>query len=972
MGLVELPELLERERELEAVASALSGVDEGMGRFLAFDGEPGIGKSALLREVIARAGARHVRVLSARATPIEQNVPFGVALQLFAPVLEDASEAERERLLAGPAGLAQSLLSGGEAEGAGSLQGLRWLVTRLARPRRLAIAVDDVQWCDAPSLRLLHALAPGIEELPLLVAVTHRPDAGADLERLAAGLAALPGVLTLRPARLSSAASATVVRGVMERAEPGFCEACAQASGGNPYLLGELLSSLRDAGHAGLAADAQTVAVVVPHTVAATALVRIARLGDRALHLAQAVAVLGDGAPLGLAAALAAQAAGEDGDTPHAVAAETADALAAIGVLAPGLPLRFAHPLLAAAVHSDMPAVARQLAHARAALALARTGAPATAVAAHILLGPRPFDEGERVALLTAGQEALARDDPLAAERLLAPLLEQPLSAEAHRAAETGLALAEAAAGRSTALQRLQRAVLDERDPAARARPLRAMCRLHFARGELKAAAACAREAHAVVGADHPLADTLLAERFAISAFQPEAVEPDVVRLRMQMLERALAGELPEHPATLAHFVTFNAIRGRPAAVVAKLWDAAFDPAARVAPEWDGLTLVFLASAAVYIEDAPRGERAIAEVERLAIARGAALVWSQARHWRGELRLRQGRLDEAVADAHDALDLAHDGWSFVASRTAGLLVRGHVARGDLPAARRAAHAVTDAEARETMFFGLFGQAALGELLLAEGRPGEALAALVAAGEGLAGRNISNAAILPWRPQAVMAAMALGDHGRAAALAADELEEAHRIGLPGRIGAALRAQALATVDVDQRAALLVEAIAALEPAIDRLELAGALADLGALHARRGRIDDAREPLVRAGELAQQCGAQPLAARAQAALAAIGVRARNAADRDQLTPSERQIAQLAAEGMTNRQIAGRLVLTPKTVEWHLTRAYAKLGISSAAGSSRRSAAPPAEPPRRHRAVTAAGRHRRRAAVSAASIR
>jgi hypothetical protein len=166
--------------------------------------------------------------------------------------------------------------------------------------------------------------------------------------------------------------------------------------------------------------------------------------------------------------------------------------------------------------------------------------------------------------------------------------------------------------------------------------------------------------------------------------------------------------------------------------------------------------------------------------------------------------VRQGRLDEAVAEAHDALDLAHDGWSFVASRTAGLLVRGHVARGDLPAARRAAQAVTDAQARETMFFGLFGQAALGELLLAEGRSGEALAPLVAAGEGLAGRNISNAAILPWRPQAVMAAMALGDHGRAAALAADELEEARRIGLPGRIGAALRAQALATVDVEQRA------------------------------------------------------------------------------------------------------------------------------------------------------------------------
>jgi DNA-binding CsgD family transcriptional regulator len=94
-----------------------------------------------------------------------------------------------------------------------------------------------------------------------------------------------------------------------------------------------------------------------------------------------------------------------------------------------------------------------------------------------------------------------------------------------------------------------------------------------------------------------------------------------------------------------------------------------------------------------------------------------------------------------------------------------------------------------------------------------------------------------------------------------------------------------------------------------------------------------MTEARGPLVRAGELARACGAVPLAARVEAALAATGVRQRGVgADRDELTATERQIAQLAAEGMTNRQIAGRLVVTPKTVEWHLTHAYAKLGVTS----------------------------------------
>lgn len=226
MGRVEWPPLVEREAELGAIDAAVARVDEGVGAFLLFDGEPGIGKSALLHELIKGARARHVKVLSARGTPIEQDVPFGVELQLFAPVLEAASAQERERLLAGPAALAASLLSGGEAQGAGSLQGLRWLAVRLARPRRLAIAVDDVQWCDTPSLRLLHALAPGLEDLPLVIAVTHRPEAAADPDGLAARLGGLPQIRTLQPAALSGRASSIVVRSVIARAEPRFCAAC--------------------------------------------------------------------------------------------------------------------------------------------------------------------------------------------------------------------------------------------------------------------------------------------------------------------------------------------------------------------------------------------------------------------------------------------------------------------------------------------------------------------------------------------------------------------------------------------------------------------------------------------------------------------------------------------------------------------------------------------------------------------------
>jgi predicted ATPase len=111
--------LIEREHERQAIDAAVAGIDEGTGVLLLIDGPPGIGKSALLHELIERAHAGHVRVLSARATPIEQDVAFGVALQLFAPVVKGVSTAERERLLSGPAALAESLLSGGKTRGPG-------------------------------------------------------------------------------------------------------------------------------------------------------------------------------------------------------------------------------------------------------------------------------------------------------------------------------------------------------------------------------------------------------------------------------------------------------------------------------------------------------------------------------------------------------------------------------------------------------------------------------------------------------------------------------------------------------------------------------------------------------------------------------------------------------------------------------------------------------------------------------------
>ena len=126
--------------------------------------------------------------------------------------------------------------------------------------------------------------------------------------------------------------------------------------------------------------------------------------------------------------------------------------------------------------------------------------------------------------------------------------------------------------------------------------------------------------------------------------------------------------------------------------------------------------------------------------------------------------------------------------------------------------------------------------------------------------------------------------------------------------------------------------LRESVAALDGSPALLERARSLAELGAALRRAGERAAARDPLARALELAVRCGARPLAARARDELKAAGARPRRPwrTGVDALTPSELRVARLAAEGRSNREIAGELYVTLKAIEGHLARAYAKLGI------------------------------------------
>ena len=187
--------------------------------------------------------------------------------------------------------------------------------------------------------------------------------------------------------------------------------------------------------------------------------------------------------------------------------------------------------------------------------------------------------------------------------------------------------------------------------------------------------------------------------------------------------------------------------------------------------------------------------------------------------------------------------------------------------------------------------------------------------------------------LPWRSAAALAQLALGDRESAERHAEEELELAGAFGAPRALGVAKHAAGV-VAGGDRGALLLREAIEAFERGEARLERARALADLGAMLRRRSRRTEARELLREALDIAHRAGAAQLAGRAETELRATGARPRRVAltGLESLTASERRVAELAGQSLTNREIAQQLVVTDRTVEGHLTSVFRKLRLDS----------------------------------------
>ena len=920
--------LLDRDVEMAELARRLARARAGSGSVIVIEGPAGIGKSTLLAATGRIARGDGAMVLRALCSPLEQHAAWGMARQLFEPL---RTRPEWDELTVGAAGLAERVLApeAGEPAHAGdamhaAVRGLVWLACNLGERGPAVFVVDDVHWADAPSLRWLALLARSLGELRIGVVCAVRSGEPAAAPELLAELLAIAPEPRVRPRALGPVATETLVRERLPAASTGFAHACHAVTGGNPFLLGALLTELvADAGTPDDEA-ATRLGAFGAEQVARVVERQLAGLADGAGSLARAVAVLGPGAPLRHAARLA--------RLELATAARAADALRAAGLLEDGPGLTLAHPLIAGTLYTRLPAGERSLRHADAAALLASERADPERIGLHLLRTEPAGDAATVATLRDAARRAGARGAPQSAAAYLRRAAAEPppdAADEAEARLELGLALAAYMHPDAYDLDLLHEAVAVAATPAQRGAIALSGARALGLIGRFDRAVALCRQALEQAGA-YPaeLRERLEAELVCNGWMHVSTIEE----------ARAYVRDRPSEPSALELWRVTAAeggmLENRPAAETLALLRPVLQKNALAAEP--GSLLSAPATLQLIVDD--ELETALAQCDALidvARPRGWLIALAHGSWFRAMALVRAGEVRDAEADARLAFEYKLP----VAPAPAMLwclssLVDALVEADDLAGADAA---LTAARQQAAPPAGALAAPLLlqsrARLRLAQHRPEDGLADALAAGARARELGVRHAVFANWRAEAAEALVLRGEAAEAQQLAREQLELSEQLGTPGARGAALRVLART---VAEPIPLLERAVEMLVGSPARLEHTRALVDLGAALRRANRRADARAPLRRALEQADRGGMLLLARRARGELNATGARPRRSAlsGPGALTPAEHRVADLAARGHSNREIAERLYVTQRTVETHLTHAFQKLDIGSRA--------------------------------------
>jgi DNA-binding CsgD family transcriptional regulator len=656
--------------------------------------------------------------------------------------------------------------------------------------------------------------------------------------------------------------------------------------------------------------------------VARSLLLRLAGLPAEAGSVVDAVAIFGLEAHVRHVAAVTGLA--------QVAVADVADLLADVNVLSAGRPLRFVHPVVREAVYGELRPAARARLHARAAAALVAERQPAGQVAPHLLMTDAAGDQRTVGVLRIAAATAVAQGAADVAQTYLRRALEEPPDAGVRADVLADLGLAEALTGRELELagEHLEEAARQTGDPLRRAERAEVAAQVRLYRGDLPGAVELL--AGACDGVDPDTELRLTAHQAAIGLLAPPLARDAVERLE-DFTE--LPGDTPAELAALAELAGSRWLSGR--------IDESAEFARRAIAggallEAEGPLSVPFNHAARNLVDADRYDVALPALDgaiAMARERGSLLGMASLVGLRVVAAWRRGEVAETEVHVRELLELlALSSAPVVDAAHWGYLTLALVERDDLDDAEDAiVRSGVGPQLPALTYMGVpFHARAC--LRLAQGRPDEALADVLelrSRDERLGVLHLS----VPWHRTAVEAALAMGDTDAAASFADEQLERARRWATPSGRGLALATKGLATGGEDGLERL-AKGAALLGTSPARLDHARALVDLGIALRSAGRRAQAREPLRAGLDAAKRCGATALAGRAHAELTAAGAKPRRLqfSGVEALTASERRVAQLAADGSSNREIAASLYVTVRTVENHLARTYLKLGIRS----------------------------------------
>jgi len=902
-----------RDPELTVLREALSSLRAGTGVVVVIEGSPGIGKSSLLAEAARMAGRLPARVGLGEADPSEAVVELAPLLRaLFdgaAPLLR------RSALPAARSGPEQRYWL---------MQDLESLLEGAAAVAPLVVCLDDLQWADSGTLAALRALPGRLASVPVAWILAARPvqpgSALADVvEQLTSQGARRITLEPLTPSAVAELAS-EVMRANPDRA---LLELATDAAG-NPFFLVELLRGLREERLVRIEGGvARLLRARLPKRVAAGMRHRLARLSESARQLAVAAASLGRGFTVGeLASMLGA---------PAASLLTPVDQLIEAGVFAERADrLGFRHDIIREAVRDSTAVSARRALDRQAVDVLLAAGAIPVEVAAQLATSAEPGDE-VAVGLLKDAADTLGPRDPAAAAELSCRAL--ALIPAGHQAigplvATTTVLLH--AAGKADDAQAFAREHLRNVVPAAEESAVFLSLASMFALSpDVRADAG--RRALAL----RDLSDEDRAKHQARLAYN--LVQAGRPREAARQLQQARA------TGDLATRSILKQTEGVLAYVDGDFEDAlaAHEQAMRdgfgpgeetrewVTRQWRGELLAVLDRFEESLELISTGIAA-ANRERQAFA----LDFFET--WRGRQLFQMGRLADAAAVLEGRFDAAGDVPVLGALYAAGVVALGRVAihTGDVRQRRETAALARTMVADGTPANRAHGGWLLALGALADGKPAEARTALDAAGS--AGRITP---LYPMDvaddPQLVRIALDAGDARLAADTVASAEERARRNPGIGSVRAAA-AQARGLLDADVE--LLAEACLLFAAASRPMALASALEDLGVARLRTGALEEGVETLGRALVQYSEAGATWDAGRVRGRLRANGVRRRLVTSTRPdsgwaaLTDSELAVVRLIAQGLTNRETAERLFVSPHTVNSHLRHAFTKLAVNS----------------------------------------